>query len=308
MSARQNRSTKKNNLLTNNNQLIYAFDSQQLSAWQMCQQKFDLSYVKHLEYRTQPPGIRKGAVMHRCYESFYLTEIAGGTYQECVQTATQALLDAATSTGMPQEELTLCLIKATSYFEAHREPIYKPIKVETGFSHPIYESPQIKILYEGRIDLLVRLNYNNQLAWVDHKNYLIKEKPSFNTNQFYGYTWIMYKLFSGEYSGQGMQDCTWMAESNKGPAAHDMFMQSFTYDQVVEWEKQTITSLLEMAAYMNSRNWRFAQPPQKNIFSCTAGKYGGCKFMGVCHAGNQESQEYQQIIKLKPKQEKWSAW
>lgn len=294
--------------MNTNNQLVYAFDSQQLSAWEMCPQKFDISYIQHLELRQNPPGILKGAAMHKCYEEFYLSQLQKEPYEVAVRRATQKLIDYATETKMEQEMLLLCLSKAASYFVEHKNALYRPLQVETGFSHIIYENKQFKILYEGRIDLIAQLKYNNQFCWVDHKNYLIKEKPSFNTNQFYGYTWILYELFPRSYFGQGLQDCTWMAASNTGPKAHDTFMQSFTRDQVEEWKEGAIASLLEMAAYVNSRNWRYTKKPRKNIHSCTAGKYGGCKFMPICHAGNTSSQLYQISTKLKSKEKRWSAW
>ena len=296
-------------------QRVYAFDSQQLTMFQTCPQSYYFSHLRHLETRTYRKGIGKGKVLHKAYEFFYNARIEGKDQAACVKAGMLGLQMEAVKEKLPLDDLQLCMLKFASYCTYHMNDLYYPLKTELGFSLVLYEDPEVMILYEGRIDLIARLLHNNQVIWVDHKNYLIKSsKPEFYTNQFLGYTWAIWQAFGKDAALQGILDNTWMAPSLAPKDSHEMFMGNYLVGQLRNWEKQAIKSTIEMTKLYDATTEEVSYSSKTYNFdlqrhsSCNMSKFGPCQFLPICHSDTEKAAMYQIKTKFKEKDEIWKAW
>ena len=76
-----------------------------------------------------------------------------------------------------------------TYTEYYRHDTWKVVTVEHYFIKELYRDDDIRILYEGIIDLLVRAPDIEGIVPVDHKSSKRRQKFTNMGNQFKGYCW-----------------------------------------------------------------------------------------------------------------------
>lgn len=247
---------------------IVALDSQILNTIQLCARKVKLSLVDNYGPSMKPSYLETGGLMHTCLEAYYTMLRDGASWKDAVQFGIIAGKKYSISFSISTEEIDTVLYQFTEYTEFYRTEGWIPLDIERPFSAILYDSPTLQIIWEGRIDLTIKIQgYGEKVFWVDHKTQKRNQELSPLANQFMGYCW-----FTGTYSGIvnkiGFQKTLAREDRFKRP------MVNYSKVRIEEWETNTLIWVGYLLDYIDSGIW------PANFTSCD--KYAGCVFQEVC--------------------------
>jgi len=156
--------------------------------------------------------------------------------------------------------------------------------VEEPFTRILYETPDtvdsttkqeihgIRILFEGRVDLIAKLPNSPFAVW-DHKSESRKSDPSKMSNQFEGSAWAF-----------GVKDVIinkvgFQVTKEPKEKFRRIFLNYSDKELIEEWRRDTIEKTLE-AIERHRRESRGNPRWPRNRTSCD--KYSGCVYRQVC--------------------------
>lgn len=245
-----------------------AIDSQMLDTYQLCEEKFNLSFVKLVAPMSKADALEKGSMIHEMLKTYYTLWSIGTSFNERVSRAIEAgILKSAT---WVDDEMRESMIKTfRSYCEYYQNDTWIVKAVEKPFSKILYESEEeeLRILYEGIIDLQVEVPKLETDCVVDHKTMARRTPANFMSNQFKGYAWatgasrvIINKI--------GLQKTLSIPER--------MTREPLFYPESIieEWKRDTIEWVRQMLSSYGRDVWK------KNATSCD--KFGGCWLRDIC--------------------------
>lgn len=275
--------------------IVLTLDSHALSQFQDCRRKFQLGTIRALESRKEKASLSKGTLFHSILAEYYNGIKENQNRTELIQRIFEKIIS-TTDTEFTTEDLLAIGKKFVEYTNHYKED-WEPIRIEgfqhTGFSKLLYENDRVKFIYEGRIDLLVRIakQFNR---WVDFKTqnpkYSYDRHP--NVNQFIGYSWA--SGLPGIIAYVTWSDKT----SDKTFRRQDI---SFTPQFIEKWKESTIRWYFRILKTIQTQNYEY------NFSACDT-KYGPCQFSRICPATNKNAEDY--IIKneFRKRDERWKAW
>jgi len=273
---------------------IFVFDSTVLNDLQACARKLEFGHVKNwrpLSGKATP--LDRGSMLHdmlalyrtllklswregnpECLtksEAAFLAEqeIAAKTYNwnEIVELSIMLgrLYMATQSENLTMEEGEEIIRNFAEYVDFYQNDGWQPIEVEAAFSRILYESPELILVVEGRIDLITDSRSGRTV--VDSKTASRRQEPVLLSNQFICYAWAT-DVPSVTVDKIGFQ---------KTLKAKDRFQRhilSYPKELKEEWREWAIYWGKMAAFYVREGIF----PP--NFTSCD--KYGGCIYLPIC--------------------------
>lgn len=277
-----------------NKQVIVAIDSQKLDAIQKCAYYYKLSFLDNLRPKITPDYFEKGDLLHFMLEQFYTFKQNRSAWpqnglnynsvvQECINKGREYAVKMNTEIS-ELEKVIDAFVQYTDYYENDDWSDSKIYSIEKVKSVLLFESPQLVILYEGKIDL--SLDFKGTPVPVDHKSASARRDPNELSNQFKGYCWLLgsHKMIVNEIGFQ------------KSLKPSEKFRRHIIqYSQAVldEWRDNAIFWVRLTLGLMDQNTF------PKNYTSCD--KYSGCSFKDLCIL-DPEVREYKmhELYDIKP--------
>jgi hypothetical protein len=171
-------------------QIELIISASSLSVLEACGRKFEYYKIRHLGM----PGpkdekLERGDLIHRVCDFYYKGIIAGQVHEEAKNLAIDHGRYEAISMDLEIEAVEYFLNITRDYLDyANEHYHWKPLYSEEPFSLVLFEDDGLKILLEGKIDLVIEM-LEGQQPWVDHKSSEKSWEPTPLDNQFlsYGY-------------------------------------------------------------------------------------------------------------------------
>jgi hypothetical protein len=267
---------------------IVAVDSQKLDAIQSCMYMYKLRFGSGLAETTglqplqTPDYFERGGLLHDMLETYYKLKKYksrwhqnGKTHADIMESCIIVGRTKATKMSLDIAEIEI-VIDAFRQYTSHWENDgwYMIEAVEQVGSRVLYDSPELIILYESKIDLI--LNINGVMTPVDHKSAKSRRDPNYLANQFKGYCWTLgvNNLIVNEI---GFQKTIKPVEKFR---RHTL---SYSASALKEWQENTVWWIMYAIGLIEKENF------PKNYTSCD--KYSGCLFKSVC-AADPEVRDY----------------
>lgn len=279
---------------------IFVFDSTVMNDLQMCARKFEFAHVKnwrHLSGRSMP--LDRGIMIHEMLAVYrtliklfwsdndlskltkveaHLLEhhsIDGGSKRAWKEIVDLCIFVGRSYMAIDSENLGTAegeeIIKQfTEYVDYYQEDGWRPLEVESPFSKILYESQDLILIVEGKIDLLTDSRAGKIV--VDSKTASRRVEQSKLSNQFLCYSWST-GVETIIVDRIGFQKTLKPAERfQRIPLSYPQSMKDEWREWAIYWGK--------MAAF-HVKEGIF--PP--NFTSCD--KFGGCIYRSVCETDPQ---------------------
>jgi CRISPR/Cas system-associated exonuclease Cas4 (RecB family) len=214
----------------------------------------------------QNEALVKGLLIHEVLEVYYNNILASkpplDNIRECIILAKEKLSGLNWDDETKNHTITILV----EYFGFYQNDAYKPVAVESPFSYELYEDENVRILLEGKIDLIAeRMQENDPVRYVfDHKSRGRDTTPVLLQNQY-----MAYALATGINNVVDNQIGT---QKTLKPA--DKFKRrvlSYSEEQLEEFAEWSIFWVLSFDAAVQQNHF----PPR--FTSC-----GNCDFLQVC--------------------------
>ena len=264
------------------------FDSQILTTFQECGEKFYLTFIENLKPFYPVDPLVKGDVLHTAVEGYYRYLKAGlqGEQDRTIihkQGIEVAVLEARAKAALNGIDLELAeeVIKTTvEYLDFYQNDDLVPLEIEEPFIQVLYESPEdeLRICYAGKIDLVATASrYQWNPIPFDNKSTTRNQTPSGRSNQFFGYCNALDSNLL-VVNRIGFQ---------KTLSASERFKRiplSYPPEYRQRWVRNTIKWGYKLAFALENKQY------EENLSSCD--KYSGCTFKAICEAINPEAKEW----------------
>jgi hypothetical protein len=245
---------------------IFVIDSQFLGTMMQCPRKYHLEHILNLRPIKGYIPFERGWDIHYLMQEYYTAKMKNVSFK--LKDTINDVRVIAARQQIDLADLESLFIAFREYIELNKNETWIPRTIEKVFVKTLYEDNELKIVYVGKIDLIVETNVG--LAIVDHKTYK-RKYPVIKLNiQFAGYSWatgIPYLVVNK----LGLQD------SGKPEAKHYRVMLHYNKRDWEEFEEIAIFWAKQMIIRQEAD---FYEP---NWSSCD--KFGGCVFRHIC--GNQ---------------------
>lgn len=263
--------------------LIVALDSQKLDAIQSCLYLFNMKFNKHIKSIHTPEFIERGSLIHDMLAPYYRLKKYRGrwhqngkTHADIVNSCITIGRHAGNKMELDVSEIERTIDVFQEYTDLWENDNWNNIiGVETVGAKLLYESDDLDILYEVKIDLT--LDLNGQITPVDHKSASSRRDANEMSNQFKGYCWFLgvNTLIQNDIGFQ------------KTVKPHDKFRRqqvSFSDALIQEWVDNSVWWVKHAIQAMNDSCY------PRNFTSCD--KYSGCMFKDNVCAKDPEVREY----------------
>lgn len=176
---------------------------------------------------------------------------------------------AVNRTDLTDSDVQKSITTVHKYFDHYVDDQWEPLAVERPFAVKLYESEEFVILFQGKIDLVVRTR-SGQSMIVDHKTTSQKRYAHALHHQNLGYC----------FAGDAFHFCLNYIGFQNSRDINDKFHRDivgYNRRQIHEWQ-------LEAAALVLSAQAQFDQGwTRRNITNCW--KYGRkCEFLRICES------------------------
>lgn len=232
----------------------------------ICPRLFFFSEVLELEPLSKPDYLESGDLFHRMLEEHYNTKIQGNKPDKnaIINTARNA---AAKELELNSEEVESTIKLYSEYHDHYQYEIWKPIAAEEKFIKQLYGDDQVRIFYEGKIDLVVETK--DGFAIVDHKKSGRDDTPVDRDNQKISYCWAKeINEFIINFCG-----------TQKSKKIDDRFKRYYfriEKHHIEDWIESTIDLGFEMLHRIENRQY------PARYTGCK--KFNRCTFYDVCNS------------------------
>lgn len=253
-------------------QTVVAVDSQKLNHIQLCARKFDFTFLQDLEPVSKAEALERGDLLHKMLQTYYTLCKSrsrwaqnGHSHEDILNICKKVGDHHAVGMELDLEECDIVKNTFTDYCRFFADERLDIIAVEQVGSRVLHEDEELKIIYETRIDLVVRVS-GMLIPW-DHKSSQKRQEVISISNQFIGYCWMLgsHNIIINKVGFQ------------KTLPAREKFIRttlSYPTDVIEEWRESVVWWVKLAVFYMKSNFF----PP--NYTSCD--KWGGCIFRHIC--------------------------
>jgi len=176
---------------------IVAVDSQKLDSMMACTYQFKNKFLDGKEPEEKPDYYERGGLMHAMLDPYYKIKKYKPrwrqnqkTHMDIVQSCVNIGRHFARNLNIDIAEIEMCVAAFMQYTDFWENDSFNDIlSVEQVGSKVLYENPQIMIMYEYKVDLIVKIN--NVVTPIDHKSAKSRRDPNYLSNQFRGYCWSL---------------------------------------------------------------------------------------------------------------------
>ncbi len=264
-------------------QKIVAIDSQKLDAISSCAYFYNLRYNRNKVLLNTPEYLERGSLIHHMMAAYYKLRKYRSrwaqnnqTYADIIQYCINIGRHSGTKMQLDIAEIEYTIEIFQQYTDHWENDSWDDvIGVEEVGSKVLYESPELIILYEVKMDLILRLA--GRLIAVDHKHSQSRRDPNQLANQFKGYCFFLENnnIIVNEIGFQ------------KTVKPVDKFRRhtlSFSDAIIEEWKFDAIYWVKNLLALESIGYY------PHNYTSCD--KFSGCDFKHVCMKDPGEYREY----------------
>lgn len=239
-----------------------------------CMRKYDYAKLRRRQTIETAPSLDKGDLVHHMLEAYYTGKIKqrelGLSHADLIDLAIQKGRKRATESDLNIPDAEQCVQTVKQYCIFYKEDPWVPVAVESPFSYILYEDDEIRIVFEGKIDLTCTnpIQGNMRLV-IDHKTGSRNSVPSGLSNQFMGYCVV---------SGTKLAILNRIGFQKTLPPEKKFVRHIIPYPQRVldEWRSWTIWRARLIAACIEEEHF------YPDFTKCD--EYSGCQFKDVCLA------------------------
>lgn len=279
------------------NKKIIAVDSQKLDSMMAC----TYQYTKKFGVSPDQPGLmllqtpdyfERGGLMHAMFDPYYTMKKYRSrwsqnkrTYMDVINSCVTIGRHFSKKLELDIAEIEMCIDTFMQYTDFWENDSWNDIiAVENVGSKILYDSPDILILYEYKVDLILRLN--GRITPVDHKSAKSHREPNYLSNQFRGYCWAL--------------DCNNIIVNEVGfqktkPPSEKFKRQLLSYsDSVInEWREDAIYWILHTVDLIEREKY------PRNVTSCD--KFPKCPFLENICAQDPDIRDFKILQNFQPK-------
>lgn len=232
-----------------------------------CKKKYE--YYKIRGLGTSGPKnekLERGDLIHQIADVFYKGMINGSEDRgTCIQKALDhGRFISATELDLEIEAVEYYIDVMQNYFEVEADFGWKPLYSEEPFSVILFEDETLRVLLEGKIDLVVEVIQSGQKIVIDHKSKEKTSTPSEIENQFQTYGFAF-----RDVTNMVMVNQIGLHKNREKRFRH--FPMTFHDSVLAEWERDTVFKIKEL--YWFIKNDYFPRSYQ----SCSY-----CEFERIC--------------------------
>ena len=250
---------------------IVAIDSQRLEAMQYCPCFYNYKFNKNLVLINTPIYLERGSLIHTMLASYYQAK-KDGVEQDAITAGRKAGLEM--QLDIAEVEYTIGIFQ--QYTDLWENDSWNNIvAVEQVASKVLYDSPDLLILYEGKMDLVLQIGPSH--ISVDHKHSQSRRDPNQLSNQFKGYCFLL-GTNNHIVNEIGFQKTVKPVEKFR------RHLLSFSDAIIQEWIANSIYTIKTALAWEENNYY------PRNFSSCD--KYSGCDFKHVCASEPGDMREF----------------
>jgi hypothetical protein len=253
---------------------IIVVDSQRLNTLQMCGYKYDQTFNSDLVPIEKQDFFERGDLIHKMLEAYYKMHMykdrwpADFTKTKILKIVERIGEHHARKLQLPIEEVENVFRTFKDYLDYYWGERFRTLAVERVGSKILYETDDLIILYETKMDWIVEMS-NVPVMPVDHKSSYRRGETIAISNQFMGYCWLL-GVSNLMVNKVGFQKTLKNEEKFSRP------IMSYPPPVIEAWVNNSVYWIMQGLQYKLTKFY-----PQ-NFTSCD--KYSGCVFRRVCEA------------------------
>lgn len=245
-------------------------DSQLLSCLGRCTREAQLVFLNNLVPIERKVAFERGSIIHASFQTYYEHLMAQASWNDAFTKGCEAGLAFAMTTDIDNAEVMRVMSIIEEYFNYRKDESWIPLAVETTFSQILYDSDDLQVLYEGRIDLIVENSQNLRFP-VDHKSVSMRTQQTELQNQFMGYCWATgCKTFVVNEIGLHKTKM-------KSDERFQRLVLSYNEALIQEWVWSSVATIKQWVQSMEASVYH------PNFSQCQR-RFGSCDFVRVCAA------------------------
>lgn len=254
---------------------IVAVDSQKLKGIEKCFYFYKLSFLDTLTPKVTPDYFESGSLIHHGLDLYYNEKQKRSSW--LAESKNHATVVESCITSMRYEALNMNLaiedveklissfIQYTDFWENDDWNGQNIFAVEKVYSKILYDSDDLCVLYEGKMDLV--LSKSGSLMPIDHKTASSRRDPNELDDQFKGYCFLTdsHTMIKNEI---GLQKTLKASEKFK------RHVIQYSQATIEEWRLNAVFWVRLMLNLTDAKNFPM------NFTSCD--KYSGCQYVDLC--------------------------
>ena len=245
------------------NQVIIRIDASMLNAYETCPKSFQYRYRQNIVPREYKVSLGKGDFMHKLLANHYkLKQEHKIDYNKIVDNTLELARQLAITCDLSAEDCEELTHTYKLYADYYQGEHYTILGVEKFFSKILLDTPSIKIIIEGRIDLIMQ-EKDNSISPIDHKTFARNYTTVSLNNQFMTYCFVLgvNSLIKNKIGLQKTQLSKVVRTTVNGSTALEVKIPNkkmppekrftrevfgYSTDLLEEWKTDKISSILEI--------------------------------------------------------------
>jgi hypothetical protein len=279
--------------------ITVAVDSQLLNSMDFCWERYKLEFIQNWWPNRMPGGMDKGSLIHAFLHHYYRGKKEGRTdYGLLVTESIDVLRLKSTEFNLELVDVDEVVDVCVAYEDHYRFDGLEVLAVEEPFSLVLYEDENIRIIWQGIVDLVGKLPGDEMIVW-DTKSEARASTPSSMSNQFEGYAWA-FGVNTVLVNKVGFQKTLKPEEKFRrirlDYSGHKKAL-------LEEWKRDAINKILEAVERQRKDPKGEGYWPRDRT-SCD--KYSGCIYRGICE--NPPELREVKLMALFHKKEPWDPF
>lgn len=244
-------------------------DASTMTTFEKCPTLMKTLYIDNFRFKGgKSKAFDKGDLLHIPLKHYYRCKQKGMDWEESVKFATGKLINYSTKLiNLPQEDVKDVFVAFASYVEHYRFERWTILEVERPFRIIIYEDAELRIIFQGKIDLIV--DTGQMSLPVDHKSESRKTEAIPLNEQFMGYSYAA-RVNNLMVNKVGFQS------SLKPEEKFYRTLLSYDDDNLLEWRDEFVFKVRELIGYAEIDYF-----PHR--YTSCQDKYGKCVMHDICH-------------------------
>ena len=243
-----------------------------------CMRKYDYSKLQSLVPAHRGEAIEKGTVVHEMLADYYRGKIANVPHFDLIERGIEVGRRMIVETELDIADTEELIVKSfREYCMRWKDDVWIPIAVEAPFSLVLHEDEELRIVFNGKMDLIVENPLQEGKRFiVDHKTGSRNKQPISLTNQAQGYC-VAGQTAYFIINRFGFQKTL--------PPEKKFVRHSIQFNRAVldEWKYWTVYRAKMIHAYIKAGVF----PP--DYTQCD--KWSGCEFLPICD-GEPQAREW----------------